>query len=216
MMHRDSLGVVQRIEPGAINLMTAGRGVAHSERIPEDIRNNGVTVQGIQMWLALPQELEQSEPGFVHTPAGEIPSRSEQGWIARVLIGTAFGKTSPVRTATPTTCVELQLAANARCELPASDHELALYVADGNLRVSDIDMPGHHLITLEQGVSCALEAGDQPSRLMLLGGEPLPGVRHINWNFVSSDRKLIDQARDDWGNGRFPMVPGEAEWIPLP
>ena len=136
--------------------------------------------------------------------------------MAKVLIGTAFGKTSPVQTATPTTYVDLQLSANACCELPVSDHELALYIAEGNLRVGDTEVPEHHLITLEQGVSCTLENGNQPSRVMLLGGEPLPGVRHINWNFVSSSSELIDQARDDWRNGRFAKVPGETELIPLP
>ena len=216
MMHRDSLGVVQRIEPGAINLMTAGRGVVHSERVPEDIRNDRVPVQGLQMWLALPEDLEQSEPSFAHTPASEIPSCSGPRWVARVLVGTAFGKTSPVRTATPTTYVELQLSAGACCELPASDHELALYIAEGSPRVDAAEVPKHHLITLEPGASCTLASGGQPSRLMLLGGAPLPGVRHINWNFVSSSREQIDQARDDWRNGRFAMVPGESEWIPLP
>ena len=216
MMHRDSMGFVQRIDPGAINLMTAGRGVAHSERIPEDIRNNRVQVQGLQLWLALPQALEQSEPSFAHTPADAIPSWSETGWVARVLIGTAFGKTSPVRTATPTIYVELHLSAGVSCELPASDHELALYIVEGHLRVNDTEVPEHHLITLEQRIRCTLQAGDQPSHVMLLGGEPVPGVRHINWNFVSSSRELIDQARDDWRSGRFAPVPGETEWIPLP
>ncbi len=216
MMHRDSLGVVQRIEPGAINLMTAGRGVAHPERIPEDIRNNQVQVQGLQLWLALPEAFEQSSPAFAHTPVDAIPSWSEQGLVARVLIGTAFGKTSPVNTATPTTYVELHLSAGASCKLPASDQELALYIVAGDLRVDGSAVPEHHLLTLESCAACTLQAGDRPSHLMLLGGEPLPGVRYINWNFVSSSRELIDQARDDWRNGRFAPVPGETEWIPLP
>ena len=180
MMHRDSMGFAQRIDPDAINLMTAGRGVAHSERIPEDIRNNRVQVQGLQLWLALPEEFEQSEPDFSHTAADAIPSWSEQGWVARVLIGTAFGQTSPVKTATPTIYVELHLSAVASCELPASDYELALYIAAGYLRVNDTGVPEHHLITLEQRIRCTLQAGDQPSHVMLLGGESLPGVRHIN------------------------------------
>lgn len=216
MMHRDSLGVVQRIEPGAINLMTAGRGVTHSERIPEDIRNNSMQVEGLQLWLALPEALEQSEPGFSHTATDAIPSCSGAGWTGRVMIGTAFGKTSPVKTATPTTYVELHLSAGASCKLPASDQELALYIVAGDLRVDGSAVPEHHLLTLESGAACTLQAGDRPSHLMLLGGEPLPGVRYINWNFVSSSRELIDQARDDWRNNQFVMVPGETEWIPLP
>ncbi len=216
MMHRDSLGVVQRIESGAINLMTAGRGVTHSERIPEDIRNNSMQVEGLQLWLALPEALQQSAPAFAHTPADAIPVWSEQGLIARVLIGTAFGKTSPVKTATPTTYVELHLSAGASCKLPASDQELALYIVAGDLRVDGSAVPEHHLLTLESGAACNLQAGDQPSHLMMLGGETLPGARYINWNFVSSRRELIDQAREDWRNGRLAMVPGESEWIPLP
>ena len=216
MMHRDSLGVVQRIEPGAINLMTAGRGVAHSERIPEDIRNNSMQVEGLQLWLALPEALEQSDPGFSHTAADKIPSCSGAGWTGRVMIGTAFGKTSPVQTATPTTYVELQLSAGVGCELPASDQELALYVVAGKPWINGVEVPEHHLITLDHATSCKLQAGDQPSHLMMLGGETLPGARYINWNFVSSRKELIDQARQDWRDGRFAIVPGETEWIPLP
>jgi redox-sensitive bicupin YhaK (pirin superfamily) len=216
MMHRDSLGVVQRIEPGAINLMTAGRGVAHSERIPLDIREQGTVVEGLQLWLALPAALEQSAPAFAHTPAEVLPSFAGAGWHGRVMIGAAFGKVSPVRTPSPTTYVELRLSANARCELPASDHELALYVVDGHPRVNGVDVPTHHLLVREQHAAATVQTGDQAAHLMLLGGEPLAGERFINWNFVASRRELIDQARDDWRDGRFAMVPGETERIPLP
>lgn len=216
MQHKDSTGVEQRIEPGAINLMTAGRGVVHSERIPMDIRDGQVKVEGIQTWLALPAEAEETEPGFQHYPAAGLPLWRDKGVIARVLIGRAFGLESPVRTASPTTYLDLQLEAGATLELPALAPDLALYVAAGSPHLNGEPLPTFHLALLDSGAAFTLTASTGPARLMLLGGEPLPGVRHINWNFVSSRRERIDQARTDWQEDRFPKVPGETERIPLP
>lgn len=216
MQHKDSTGVEQRIEPGAINLMTAGRGVVHSERIPLDIRKGQVKVEGIQTWLALPAEAEETEPGFQHYPADSLPLWQDKGLSVRVLIGSAFGLTSPVRTASPTTYLDLQLEAGATLKLPALAPDLALYVASGSPVLNGDPLPTFHVALLDSGAAFTLTAGTSAARLMLLGGEPLPGVRHINWNFVSSRRERIDQARADWQEDRFPKVPGETERIPLP
>ncbi|MFC3107074.1 pirin family protein [Undibacterium arcticum] len=216
MVHRDSIGTVQRIEPGAINLMTAGKGIVHSERMPADIRTEAVLVQGIQTWLALPEPDESSAPQFAHYAATELPNWSQHGLSARVLIGSAFGLTSPVSTRSPTTYADLQFDAGTRYELPASAQELGLYVAGGSLRINGMEVAANHLAVLQHGASHLLETGAQPARALLLGGEPMAGPRHLNWNFVSSSLERIHQARDDWQNGRFPKVPGETEWIPLP
>ena len=216
MMHRDSIGTVQRIEPGAINLMTAGKGIVHSERVPADIRADAVLVQGIQTWLALPEPDELSAPQFAHYAATELPSWSQHGLSVRMLIGSAFGLTSPVRTPLPTTYADLQFDAGTRYELPASTQELGLYLAGGSLRIDGAEVAANRLAVLQRGASHLLETGVQPARALLLGGEPVAGVRHLNWNFVSSNLERIHQARDDWQNGRFPKVPGETEWIPLP
>ena len=215
MMHRDSLGSVQRIEPGAINLMTAGRGISHSERIPDDIRDSQAVVEGIQTWLALPLEDEECAPAFVHHAADTLPLHEAPGVVARVLLGEAFGRVSPVQTASPTVYVDLQLEAGSSLTLPARPDQLALYLAQGTLDVNGEALPVNHVLLLDDQREITLNAGSDV-RCLLFGGEPLPGERHINWNFVSSRRERIEAAREDWQNGEFPMVPGESERIPLP
>lgn len=216
MDHRDSLGTVQRIEPGAINLMTAGHGIVHSERVPEDVRRDGTEVEGIQTWLALPEDKEDQAPDFSHHAQDALPVHREPGVRARVLIGSAFGVQSPVPTASPTLYVDIQLEAGASLPLPPSDQERAVYVVSGSPTAGDEPLPRHHVMTLEGQRSWLLEALEEPARLMLFGGAPLPGRRYINWNFVSSHQERIEKARDDWRHQRFPDVPGETEWIPLP
>lgn len=217
MMHRDSLGTVQRIEPGAVNLMNAGRGISHSERIPQDIRAGGDPVEGIQTWLALPEDREEGAPTFEHYPAESLPVYRDRGVTARVLIGQAFGLHSPVATASPALYVDIELEAGASLPLPPSNWERALYVAEGQPLLSDQPLSLYHVTTLDSGRrSALLETFDGPARILLFGGAPLPGQRHINWNFVSSRQDRIEQARDDWRHQRFPTVPGESEWIPLP
>lgn len=215
MMHRDSLGTVQRIEPGAINLMTAGVGISHSERIPDDIRDQQTEVEGIQTWLALPVDDEQCDPAFVHHPADTLPLHETPGVVARVLLGEAFGLVSPVQTASPTVYVDLQLEAGTTLTLPARPDQLALYLAHGTLEVNGEALPLHHVLLLDDQQEITLNAGSDV-RCLLFGGEPLPGERHINWNFVASRRELIEAARENWQSGNFPMVPGEHERIPLP
>lgn len=216
MIHRDSLGIVQRIEPGAINLMTAGSGVVHSERMPPDVRVNQIPVEGIQTWLALPLELEEAAADFAHIDTGDIPRDVAAGVDVRVLIGTLFGMTSPVTVASPTLYLDLQLRSGSRFELPPSAMELAVYAARGNPAVDSGVIPEFHLGVINCREGCTISAGHRDARVMVLGGDPLEGERFLDWNFVSSRRERIEQARAAWRDRAFPPIPGETEFIPLP
>ena len=214
-MHRDSLGSVQRIEPGAVNWMRAGHGVVHSERIPDDVRAQQLAVEGIQMWLALPQTYEQSEPEFVHYPAAQLPViRAPQAEL-RVLIGRVNDQQSPVRTPAPTLFVDVQLLADAQLDIQADYAERALYVAQGELLIAGQRVVMGELAVIAAGEALSLRS-DSGARAMLLGGEPLDGKRFLWWNFVASDKALIEAAKTRWQNEAFPSVPGESERIPLP
>jgi redox-sensitive bicupin YhaK (pirin superfamily) len=213
MLHRDSLGVVQRIEPGAINLMTAGNGIVHSERLPEDIRANNTPVEGIQTWLALPTDVEDCDPSFAHYGAENIPSVNLPTMSAQVLIGKAFGVESPVKTASVTTYLDISLAAGAVYSPDFPQQELAIYVVWGNVTVNGETVPEYHLAVLDENARITTDSGAQ---IMLLGGEPLAGERFILWNFVASSREKVRAAGERWTNGGFTMVPGETDWIPLP
>jgi len=214
MTHRDSLGVVQRIEPGAINLMTAGRGIVHSERMPEDIRQSGTAVHGMQTWLALPVEKEDVAPAFEHYPASQIPALAIPGGHLRILTGTALGVSSPVRTHSPTTFLDLQLEPGAQFALHCPEQELAVYLAEGDAIVNAESVPTWHLQVAGDAVQ--LRAGGNGCRAVVLGGVALEGARYIHWNFVSSSLEKVKQAGDDWKAQRFALVPGETDWIPLP
>ncbi|HCX82029.1 MAG: hypothetical protein A3E00_10550 [Curvibacter sp. RIFCSPHIGHO2_12_FULL_63_18] len=214
MMHRDSTGVVQRIEPGAINWMTAGRGIVHSERTPDDLRSSTRYSHGFQLWSALPAEHEEDAPSFAHTPASAIPEVQLPGATVRVLIGTAFGATSPVATLSPTLYLALALDAGALLTIPDAAQERGIYSVDGPLEVDGELLEPGQMLVLEPGSTPTLCARES-TRVMLLGGAPL-GHRHIVWNFVSSRKARIVQAQDDWEAQRFPTVPGETEFIPLP
>lgn len=213
MMHRDSLGIVQRIEPGAINLMTAGKGIVHSERLPEDIRAGSIPVEGIQIWLALPTDVEDCEPSFVHYPADAIPSVNLPTMSAQILIGSAFGVESPVKTASKTTYVDLALGADTRYVPDFPQQELAIYVAWGNVRINGEEVQEFHMALLDEH---AVIETDHDARVLLLGGEPLAGERFILWNFVASSREKLRVAGERWENKEFAMVPGESDFIPLP
>lgn len=214
MLHRDSLGVVQRIEPGAINWMTAGRGIVHSEKVTEEILASGQKLHGIQTWVALPQEHEEDEPAFEHFPAARIPGVSFDGADLRVIIGSAFGATSPVATASATLYVEANIRAGASLSLPPAE-ELGVYVVSGSVDLAGERIAAGRFAVLENGAEGAIAAAED-SRLMLCGGDAIGGERHIWWNFVSSSRERIEQAKNDWRDGRFGMVPGEIDYIPLP
>jgi redox-sensitive bicupin YhaK (pirin superfamily) len=218
MQHHDSTGVAQRIEPGAINWMTSGRGVVHSERTPEDLRGRTRRSHGLQLWVALPAADEEIAPSFSHTPDTAIPRWAWGGVAARVLIGSAFGAASPVPARSSTLYLDLQFAPGAALELPAAlAHERALYAIDGALDIDGQPVPMHTMAVLDAGRDVRVSA-EQAVRAVLIGGEPL-GPRFIWWNFVSSRKERIVQAADDWAsqpNAAFPQVPGESDFIPLP
>jgi redox-sensitive bicupin YhaK (pirin superfamily) len=218
MQHRDSTGVVQRIEPGAINLMSAGRGIVHSERTPDDLRSQLRRSHGLQLWLALPEADEDSAPSFSHTPETAIPRWALGGVSARVLIGSAFGVTSPVPTHSPTLYIDMQLARGAQVALPAAwAQERALYAVEGSCTVDGQKIAAQTMAVLSAGQDVQLSADDN-TRCVLIGGAPL-GQRFMWWNFVSSRKERIAQAADQWAtqpNEAFPQVEGESEFIPLP
>jgi len=214
MMHRDSTGVVQRIEPGAINWMTAGRGIVHSERTPEDLRDVERCSHGFQLWAALPAEHEEDAPAFAHTPASAIPVVALPGATVRVLVGSAFGATSPVATLSPTLYLAIELEAGASLAVPAAAVERGIYSVDAEVTVAGASLPAGQMLVLDEGAEPVVRA-THATRLMVLGGAPL-GHRFMVWNFVSSRKERILQAQDDWEAQRFPTVPGETEFIPLP
>jgi redox-sensitive bicupin YhaK (pirin superfamily) len=213
MQHRDSLGVVQRIEPGAINWMTAGRGIVHSERTPDDLRGRQRRSHGLQLWVALPAADEEIAPAFAHTPAAALPELEVGGARLRVLVGSAFGATSPVAVRSPTLYLDVTLAAGDAFPLPLAE-ERAVYVVEGTAQLDGERVPSGRLVVLEADTEPMLSA-DADARVVLIGGAPL-GHRHMWWNFVSSRKERIVQAADDWAAGRFAAVPGETELMPLP
>jgi redox-sensitive bicupin YhaK (pirin superfamily) len=213
--HRDSEGNALDITPGAMNLMTAGSGIAHSERTPADARIAGIGTFGIQSWVALPAALEETPPTFQHFSADTLPVIEGEGIWARVIAGSALGKTSPVNTLSDWLYAELRLQAGASAPLDPDQEERAIYLVDGEIRIAGETFDGPRLLVFRPGDRITITA-TQPARLMVLGGTALEGPRHIWWNFVSSRRERIEAAKADWAAGRFKPVPGETEFIPLP
>jgi redox-sensitive bicupin YhaK (pirin superfamily) len=218
IMHRDSLGTVQSIRPGAVNWMTAGKGIVHSERTAPQLRQAGSALHGLQCWVALPREFEEIDPDFSHTPANELPTVEGEGATARVIAGRFFGQSSPAPASSPLFYVDLQLQPGARLAMPSEYAEQALYIVDGSL---DLGREGSfgagQLVVLKPGATVTLAAGaGAGARVMLLGGEPMDGPRYLTWNFVSSSLDRIEQAKSDWKAQAFPAVPGETQFIPLP
>jgi redox-sensitive bicupin YhaK (pirin superfamily) len=214
MMHRDSLGTEQLIEPGAVNWMSAGRGIVHSERRPDSLRDKHYVNHGLQLWVALPVEHEESDPSFHHTPARDIPEISLGDGEIRVLVGQAFGETSPVATLSPTLYLDVMLPAGGTLELPALAAELAVYPVLGGLAVNRRPVHEGVMAVLQAHASVTLSA-DRACRVAIIGGEPL-GARHMWWNFVSTRRERIEQAAADWEADRMGRVPHDDERIPLP
>ncbi|MBV8465359.1 MAG: pirin family protein [Burkholderiales bacterium] len=215
ILHRDSLGSVQEIRPGDINWMTAGRGIVHSERTPEALRQADQRVHGIQTWFALPSVNEDDEPGFWHYPAVDLPVIDAPGVQLRVLIGTAWGETSPVRAYGDTLYVAIEAENGASLEIPAEHAERGLYVASGEVEIEGQVLRGGQLVVFMPGMAANLSMRAD-SRLLLLGGEPLDGPRYIWWNFVATSKERIEAAKQRWQADEFPHVPGETERIPLP
>lgn len=218
MMHRDSLGVVQRITPGAVNWMAAGRGIVHSERIPDDIRVQKVPVHGLQMWVALPADQEEGDPLFRHYAAADLPEVELAGVRLHVLAGSAFGVSSPVQTASPTLYVAGSTLTGGELEIDAATEERAVYVVRGEVSVDGEVLAPGTLAILEPGAAVRLRAVGE-TVFMLLGGAPLDGPRFVWWNFVATSREKIEAAKEAWSQRNqavFPEIPGETEWIPLP
>ena len=215
ILHRDSLGTVQPIRPGAVNWMTAGRGIAHSERTPPPVRAAGGRLFGIQIWVALPKRHEEADPAFAHTPADALPLIEDAGRRVRLIAGSLYGARSPVRALSELFYADAVLKPGARLEVPAGHEERALFVVQGSVVAGGETFPAGQLVILRPGQTVVVEApGD--ARVLLLGGATMDGPRHIWWNLVSSSREQIEQAKADWASGRFPKVPGETEFIPLP
>lgn len=214
--HRDSIGSHQVIEPGAINLMTAGRGIVHSERSPTAIRAEGPSLYGMQTWLALPDGQEEIEPAFEHVDGSALPLVEGEGVSARVLMGTLWGKTAGVTEHSETIYADIMLSAGASLPIDAGADERAVMVVEGEASLDGDRLEAFQLYILAPGQTMTLKAAS-PSRIMLLGGEAFATKRHVFWNFVSSSRDRINQAKEDWKARRFPLVPGdEEEFIPLP
>ena len=214
MMHRDSTGAVQRMEPGQLNWMTAGKGIVHSERTPADLLDKPRVAHGLQLWMALPAEQEECEPSFHHFEADEIPKVSLPGAQVTVMAGTAFGVTSPVPARSPTVYLDMQIQAGGALTLAADYSERALYALDAGCSLDGMELPQHQMLVLPTGSEPLLQARDK-ARVVLVGGEPL-GHRFIVWNFVSSSKERLLQAREDWIEKRFPGIAGETEFIPFP
>jgi redox-sensitive bicupin YhaK (pirin superfamily) len=213
--HRDSLGNVREIRPGDVNWMTAGRGIAHSERTPHLARAAGENIHGIQSWVALPDGHEDVEPDFTHYPVSVLPRRKLDGVDLALIAGAAFGLRSPVATLWPTLYVHALFTAGAQLKIPAEHTERAVYLVEGELTVDGVALPEKQLAVLKPGAEPTLRARSN-SRAMLLGGERFATPRHIWWNFVASTPGRIDAAKARWANRQFAPVPGETEFIPLP
>ena len=215
MMHRDSAGSVQRIEPGDVNWMTAGIGIVHSERtVPED-RAAGHRLHGLQTWVALPRAHEQREPSFSHHAKAELPLIRGPGVTMRLIAGTAFGQRAPTATFSPMLYVAVEMAPGASLDLAPEHEERAVYAVEGELRVAGDALSPRHMAVLEPATTVRIDAASAAT-CMLLGGAKMDGDRLIWWNFVASSRGLIDAASQRWRAQGFPPVPGETEFIPLP
>ncbi len=214
--HRDSLGTFKTIEPGAVNLMTAGRGITHSERSPEALRPDGPELSGIQTWLALPAAKEEADPAFEHVARDELPVVEGVLARARVVMGSLWGETSPVTCHSPTIYADIHLAAGGAMPVDPEAEERGLYVAEGEASLDRLPLAPGTLYVLRPGVRATLRS-EQGGHVMLCGGAPLDGPRHVWWNFVSSRRERIRDARQDWKEGRFALPPDDdGEFIPLP
>lgn len=214
--HRDSLGTFARIEPGAVNLMTAGWGISHSERSPAELRSDGPELSGIQTWIALPQAKEEIDPAFEHVARQELPVVSGGGAEARVVMGSLWGTASPVTCHSETIYADIALEAGGSMPIDAGTDERAIYLAEGEASLDGLRLERQSLYVLRPGIAATLRS-DSGAHVMLCGGAAMDGPRHVWWNFVSSRRERIQQAKEDWRSGRFALPPDDRdEHIPLP
>ncbi|MCX7307408.1 MAG: pirin family protein [Afipia sp.] len=215
IMHRDSEGNIQEIQPGAMNLMTAGRGIAHSERTPDVERASGQSMLGLQSWIALPKGREEIAPSFQHYGAATLPTVQDKGFSAKIIAGKSFGVASKVEMVSDWFYVEVALDADMSAPLDADHEERAIYLVDGEVEIAGDKFTAPQLLIFRPGDRITVKAL-RKTRMMFLGGSALEGPRHIWWNFVSSSKERIEQSKADWKAGRFEHVPGEHEFIPLP
>lgn len=215
IMHRDSLGSVQAIAPGAVNWMTAGRGIVHSERTPPSTRAAGHTMHGIQSWIGLPQKDEEAAPSFVHVGEKDLPSKTIGGAALRIVAGKAYGLEAPLPTFSPIFYVDAELEPNASLELTDDYAERGVFVVDGNVEIGGNKHEAGTMIITETGEDISIAAPDR-ARVVLVGGAPLDGPRHVWWNFVSSSRERIERAKADWHANPKGHIEGDDEFIPLP
>jgi len=214
--HRDSLGTRQRIAPGAVNLMTAGHGIVHSERSPDDQRSVGPTLDGIQTWLALPESHEEMDPAFEHVAAAALPIVEAGGARARIIMGSLWGATAPTTTYAGTIYADLMLAPGASMPIDAAADERGIYLAHGEASLEGVALEPMRLYVLRPGIAATIRS-ERGGRAMLCGGDAFATKRHVWWNFVSSRPDRIAEAKRDWREGRFPIVPDDAEeFIPVP
>jgi redox-sensitive bicupin YhaK (pirin superfamily) len=214
--HRDSLGTEMVIEPGDVNLMTAGRGIVHSERTPEELRGAPMSVSGLQTWLALPDGKEEVAPLFDHTLGSELPQFDAEGVTGRVVIGEFSRMRSPVKVASDTLYADVRLVPGAKVKIPADSEERAIYTLEGEVAISGDRFPAERLLVFKPGDEIVVSS-ENGAHFMLFGGASLGSKRYIWWNFVSSSKERIEQAKEEWKTGRFDIVPGdEEEFIPLP
>ena len=215
IIHRDSLGTAAAIRPGEVNWMTAGRGIAHSERTAPDHRQDGEPLHGLQCWVALPAALEETAPAFIHHDAADLPVETGEGKTVRLIAGTMFGRTSPLVTLSPTLFADVALRAGARLPLDPVAEERAIYVVSGDIEIAGDRFSSGQLLVFRSGDRLTVSAVNAV-RLAILGGAAMDGPRYIWWNFVSSRRGRINAAKADWKAGRFDPVPGDSEFTPLP
>lgn len=216
IVHRDSLGTVQTIEPGALNWMTAGRGIVHSERSDVELRKKPQPLSGLQIWIALPKAHEETAPGFSHYAEADLPIMEGDGVHARVIAGSLFGRTSPVRTFSDLFYAVAVVGKGKTLVVPAEHEERGVFLIDGPAVVDGERFKAHTFLVLAPGRDIRIDT-PEGATIALLGGEPMDGPRHIFWNFVSSSKERIEQAKQDWTRDRFGVqVPGEVEFIPLP
>lgn len=217
IQHRDSLGSDQRISPGSVNLMVAGRGVTHTERTPESLRTGEKHIlHGYQLWIALPENLSEMEPEFHHLPSEDLPSWEENGVVFRLVAGSAYGRKSPVPTFSPLFMLDVESSIPAGIDLSEQlTGEIGIIVVSGGVMARESRVEAGHILILKPGEVCALDLGEN-SRILVAGGEAFEQEAYIQWNFVSFDRDRMEQAREDWINQRFPRVPGDETYIPSP
>ncbi len=215
ILHRDSLGYLQPIEPGAVNWMTAGSGVVHSERTPEDLKINGYRLHGIQSWIALPDGQEEVDPSFDHHPASSLPVFTTEGVNMTLIAGSAYGQTSPVKTYSKLFYLYADAPAESSIVLPVEYEERAVYVVTGTIEIDGEQFDAGQMVVLAPATVPSVRAIDA-STLMLLGGEALGSDRIVWWNFSASSRERLEQAKRDWREQRFAPIEGESEFIPLP